>query len=167
MKSKRIGVLMGGWSSEREVSLSTGEGVAAALEGRGHKVSRLVWEKDGPGLDQLVRKAGVDVMFVALHCWQVPAVQVSPLSHSGAVPQQGSSRPPQSVHSGVPNMFEQTRSVDEQLLLGGQHASPSWPQGWQSSFVQTRSSPPTIEHWALAATQTLGVASSSQQPPVH
>src|SRR5579885_701455 len=67
MKRRRVGVLMGGWSAEREVSLRTGEGVAAALEERGHDVARLVWHGDGPGVDQLVRDARVDVVFVALH----------------------------------------------------------------------------------------------------
>jgi D-alanine-D-alanine ligase len=67
MKSKRVGVLMGGWSAERDVSLATGEGVAAALESRGHDVARIVWDEAGPGLDQLVRAARVDVVFVALH----------------------------------------------------------------------------------------------------
>jgi D-alanine-D-alanine ligase len=32
---------MGGWSSERPVSLMSGEGVAKALEERGHKVTRI------------------------------------------------------------------------------------------------------------------------------
>ena len=42
MKKQRVGVLMGGMSAEREVSLRTGEGVAAALESRGHDVVRIV-----------------------------------------------------------------------------------------------------------------------------
>jgi D-alanine-D-alanine ligase len=67
MKSRRVGVLMGGWSAEREVSLRTGEGVAAALEQRGHDVARLVWDGDGPGVDELVRASRVDVVFLALH----------------------------------------------------------------------------------------------------
>jgi D-alanine-D-alanine ligase len=58
---------MGGWSAEREVSLQTGEGVAAALESRGHDVVRVVWERATPGLDELLRAARVDVAFVALH----------------------------------------------------------------------------------------------------
>jgi hypothetical protein len=73
---------------------------------------------------------------------------------------------PQSVHSGVPVDVEHTRSVSEHVLPGGQQPSPSSPQGSHSPFVQTRCSP-TIAHAALAATQTLGFASSSQQPPVH
>jgi D-alanine-D-alanine ligase len=58
---------MGGYSAEREVSLRTGEGVAQALEQRGHDVARIVWNEDGPGLDQLLRAAKVDVVFLALH----------------------------------------------------------------------------------------------------
>jgi D-alanine-D-alanine ligase len=58
---------MGGWSAEREVSLRTGEGVATALESRGHDVVRLVCSADGPGLEDLVRGASVDVVFIALH----------------------------------------------------------------------------------------------------
>jgi D-alanine-D-alanine ligase len=67
MNGRRVGVLMGGWSAEREVSLRTGEGVALALEQRGHDVARIVWAEDGPGIDQLVRAARVDVVFLALH----------------------------------------------------------------------------------------------------
>jgi D-alanine-D-alanine ligase len=67
MKSRRIGVLMGGQSAEREVSLRTGEGIVAALESRGHDVVRLVWEPDGPGPDAMLRETPVDVVFLALH----------------------------------------------------------------------------------------------------
>lgn len=67
MKSRRIGVLMGGSSAEREVSLRTGEGIVAALESRGHDVVRLVWDPDGPGPDALLRESPVDVVFLALH----------------------------------------------------------------------------------------------------
>jgi D-alanine-D-alanine ligase len=67
MNGKRVGVLMGGFSAEREVSLRTGDGVAEALESRGHDVVRIVWSDDGTGLDERVRAAQVDVVFVALH----------------------------------------------------------------------------------------------------
>jgi D-alanine-D-alanine ligase len=67
MNGKRVGVLMGGISAEREVSLRTGGGVADALESRGHDVVRVVWSDDGTGLDERVRAAQVDVVFVALH----------------------------------------------------------------------------------------------------
>jgi D-alanine-D-alanine ligase len=67
MKSKRVGVLMGGVSAAREMSLRTGEGVAAALESRGHDVRALTWSPEGPTLDEVLREALVDVVFVALH----------------------------------------------------------------------------------------------------
>ena len=67
MSRRRVGVLMGGWSAEREVSLRTGDGVSAALESRGHDVVRVVWSDDGVGLDERLRDADVDVVFLALH----------------------------------------------------------------------------------------------------
>ncbi|AEI69116.1 D-alanine--D-alanine ligase [Corallococcus macrosporus] len=61
---KRVGVLMGGWGEEREISLKTGEAVVAALESRGHQVTRIF---AGPGLDRALRAAELDVAFIALH----------------------------------------------------------------------------------------------------
>jgi D-alanine-D-alanine ligase len=67
MKTKRVGVLMGGLSAEREVSLRTGEGVASALEARGYEVVRIAFGPDTRGVDELVREAAIDVAFIALH----------------------------------------------------------------------------------------------------
>ncbi len=67
MTKGRVGVLMGGMSAEREVSLKTGEGVAAALESRGHDVVRIVFGPRTAGVDELVRQADIDVAFLALH----------------------------------------------------------------------------------------------------
>lgn len=61
---KRVGVLMGGWGEEREISLKTGEAVVAALETLGHAVTRVF---AGPGLDRALRSAELDVAFLALH----------------------------------------------------------------------------------------------------
>jgi D-alanine-D-alanine ligase len=61
---RRVGVLMGGWGEEREISIKTGEGVAAALESRGHPVTRIL---AGPGLDLALRSSSIDAAFVALH----------------------------------------------------------------------------------------------------
>jgi len=57
---------MGGTSAEREISLGTGEGVAKALESRGHDVVRVVLGAGKPA-DQAVREAAIDVAFLALH----------------------------------------------------------------------------------------------------
>lgn len=58
---KKVAVLMGGPSAEREVSLRSGEAVAAALEHAGHPVERC----DVRSLDFTL--PDVDVCFVALH----------------------------------------------------------------------------------------------------
>jgi len=65
MKKRRVGVLMGGASAEREISLKTGEGVARALEARGHEVARVVLGTQP--VDIAVREAEIDTAFVALH----------------------------------------------------------------------------------------------------
>ncbi len=66
MKNRRVGVVMGGTSAEREISLRTGEGVAKALESRGYDVVRVVLGDDKPA-DQALREASIDVAFLALH----------------------------------------------------------------------------------------------------
>jgi len=59
-----VAVLMGGWSSERAVSLMSGTGVAEALESRGHKVTRIDMGRD---VAQRLAEAAPDVVFNALH----------------------------------------------------------------------------------------------------
>src|SRR5438105_15304434 len=41
MAGKHVAVLMGGWSAEREVSLSSGKPCAEALEQKGYRVTRI------------------------------------------------------------------------------------------------------------------------------
>jgi len=65
VESKRVvGVLMGGIGPEREISLKTGEAIAAALETRGHHVVRIDADRK---LDETLRKTPIDVAFLALH----------------------------------------------------------------------------------------------------
>lgn len=59
-----VAVLMGGWSSERPVSLLSGEGVAKALEERGHRVTRIDMGRD---VALRLAEAKPDVVFNALH----------------------------------------------------------------------------------------------------
>jgi D-alanine-D-alanine ligase len=60
----RIGILMGGLSSERELSLQTGEAVHAALEARGHQAVKIFVDRE---IDLTLRQAHIDVAFLALH----------------------------------------------------------------------------------------------------
>jgi D-alanine-D-alanine ligase len=64
MQSRRIGVLMGGLSSERDVSLRTGEAVLAALKDRGHDAVPIYVDRD---VDVALRQERIDVAFIALH----------------------------------------------------------------------------------------------------
>lgn len=61
---RRIGVLLGGLSSEREVSLRTGEAVLAALLERGHDAVPIYVDQD---VDIALRQEQIDVAFIALH----------------------------------------------------------------------------------------------------
>ena len=64
MDRLHVAVLMGGWSSEREVSLTSGKGVADALESRGHRVTRIDMDRD---VALRLAEAKPDVVFNALH----------------------------------------------------------------------------------------------------
>jgi D-alanine-D-alanine ligase len=65
---RRVGVIMGGTSGEREVSLRSGAAVAAALEARGHDVMRLaLGESFGPEFGYTLTRSRIDVAFLALH----------------------------------------------------------------------------------------------------
>jgi D-alanine-D-alanine ligase len=64
MQSRKIGVLLGGLSSEREVSLRTGEAVLNALRERGHHAIPIYVDHD---IDVALRQEQIDVAFIALH----------------------------------------------------------------------------------------------------
>src|SRR5215475_1952097 len=64
MRTKRIGVLCGGLSAEREVSLRTGEAICATLVDRGYDAVRVYVDRD---LDLALRQTRIDVAFLALH----------------------------------------------------------------------------------------------------
>ncbi len=59
-----IAVLMGGWANERSVSLMSGNGVADALESRGHRVTRIDMDRQ---VAARIAEAAPDVVFNALH----------------------------------------------------------------------------------------------------
>jgi D-alanine-D-alanine ligase len=63
-KYTHVAVLMGGWSAEREVSLSSGKECAVALEAAGYRVTRVDVGRD---LADVLTKLKPDVCFNALH----------------------------------------------------------------------------------------------------
>ena len=69
MESRKIGVLMGGVSNEREISLMSGEAVLNALveEEKLDAVGIDVVDEKGIKLEQVLRKEKVEVAFITLH----------------------------------------------------------------------------------------------------
>lgn len=63
-RTYHVAVLMGGWANERPVSLMSGEGVAKALEARGHRVTRIDMDRQ---VAARIAEAAPDVVFNALH----------------------------------------------------------------------------------------------------
>jgi D-alanine-D-alanine ligase len=64
VKNQRVGILMGGMSAERDVSLRTGEGIYEALTERGYQCTKIFVDGD---IDQVLRRTPIDVAFLALH----------------------------------------------------------------------------------------------------
>jgi len=64
LKTKNIGVLMGGLSGEREISLRSGQNCLAALLSRGYRAVAIDAVRD---VAQRLDEAGIEVAFLALH----------------------------------------------------------------------------------------------------
>jgi len=61
-ENKLIGVLYGGWSSERDISLSSGTCVIQSLKRQGFRVKAIDVQRDF-----MKRLKGIDIAFIALH----------------------------------------------------------------------------------------------------
>lgn len=64
MKDKEIGILLGGVSAERDISLKTGEAMFEALKARGYKVQKVFVDAD---IDRVLRQTSIEVAVIALH----------------------------------------------------------------------------------------------------
>ncbi len=63
-KNKKVGVLLGGMSSEREVSLRSGKAIAEGLRKKAYEVIEIDVDSNLP---EKLKKEGVEVAFIALH----------------------------------------------------------------------------------------------------
>src|ERR1700758_5640977 len=61
---RKIGVLLGGLSAERDVSIRSGEAILTALADRGHDAVPVFVDRD---IDLVLRQTRIDVAFLALH----------------------------------------------------------------------------------------------------
>jgi D-alanine-D-alanine ligase len=87
LKKQRIGVLAGGWSAEREVSLKTGAAAYAALQARGYDAVLIDPDKDLP---RQLLAAGIEVALIALHGQGGEDGQVQGLLEVMRIPYSGS-----------------------------------------------------------------------------
>lgn len=90
MMNKHVAVLKGGWSAEREVSLSSGAACAKALRQLGYKVTEIDVK---PDIAEVLAQTKPDVVFNALHgrfgedgCMQgLLEIMKIPYTHSGVL----------------------------------------------------------------------------------
>lgn len=64
IKTKHIGVLMGGQSAERDISLKSGTAIAESLKRQGYRVTSI---DANPNVGDVLRREQIDLAFVALH----------------------------------------------------------------------------------------------------
>ncbi len=64
LKKMRIGVIMGGWSSEREISLRSGENIYQSLRRQGFNSIKIDITRN---FAQQIKDAKIDLAFIALH----------------------------------------------------------------------------------------------------
>lgn len=64
LKKKRIGVIMGGWSSEREISLRSGKNIFQSLKRQGFNCTAIDIKKN---FTQQIERAKIDIAFIILH----------------------------------------------------------------------------------------------------
>jgi D-alanine-D-alanine ligase len=63
-KNKKVGVLLGGMSSEREISLRSGKAIAEGLRKKGYEVAEIDVDSNLP---EKLKKEKIEVAFIALH----------------------------------------------------------------------------------------------------
>ncbi len=64
LRKRKIGVLMGGWSSEREISLLSGQRVLNSLKGQGFQAVGIDISRN---FSDQIKRAKIDLAFVILH----------------------------------------------------------------------------------------------------
>lgn len=112
-KFGRVGVLMGGPSSEREISLKSGKGVLQALKTAGvDSVAVDITSDDAEKNKLLIKGAAIDCAFIALHGFYGEDGQVQQLLQDMGIPYTGSAPEAHRV------ALDKTRAREVFLRLG-------------------------------------------------
>lgn len=117
-KGKRIGVIMGGPSSERDVSLNSGRGALAALVQKGYDAVGIDWKGRSDDLGAHLRRERIDVAWIALHGTFGEDGCVQGLCECYGIPYTGSSV----LASGIAMDKAATRRIFDQESI----ESPRW-----------------------------------------
>lgn len=88
MSYGKVGVLLGGYSSEKEVSIKSGEAISTALKSKGLDVVEIGREGD---IEKDILAADIDVAFIALHGKYGEDGQVQSFLEKNNIPYTGSS----------------------------------------------------------------------------
>lgn len=143
----RVLLIVGGWSSEREVSLRGGKGIAAALEERGH---RITWFDLQDGFDSLATVARQhDFCFISLHGSPGEDGLVQALLDACACPYQGSGP--------AGSFLALHKAAAKQLFRSAGLLTADW------EFLPTR--PP--QHWQPSLNYPLFVKSNTGGSSLH
>jgi D-alanine-D-alanine ligase len=127
-----ITVMAGGPSAEREVSLRSGAGVAAALRARGHRVFELDPVDPGWRLPE-----GTDVVFLALHGAYGEDGTVQAQLEELGVPYTGCG--PEASRVGFDKVLSKERfvaaGVPTARYVVVDRPDASWPEGWEPPVI--------------------------------
>ena len=113
LKSCRVGVLAGGASSEREISLKSGRAVHSALTGL--EIDSVFIDVDESALVEEIRRQGVNVAFIALHGKFGEDGTVQQLLSSAGVPYTGSD--PTASRSAIDKLVSKQKFREAGLLV--------------------------------------------------
>ncbi|MBF0532272.1 MAG: D-alanine--D-alanine ligase [Candidatus Omnitrophica bacterium] len=90
-KYGRVGVLMGGYSSEREISLKSGQAICTALQALGCEVIAVdIVEHDDAAIARCIEAKNLDLGFIALHGRLGEDGQIQRILEQAGIPYTGS-----------------------------------------------------------------------------
>jgi D-alanine-D-alanine ligase len=151
----KIGVIMGGPSAEREVSLNSGRGILAALQSRGHEAVGIDWLGLKDDLGAKLRTAGVEVAWIALHGTHGEDGCVQGLLECHGIPYTGSGV----LASALAMDKMATRRIFDQESI----ESPRWRRYWGAADVARIGYPLVVKPSAEGSSVGVSIVKEEKQ----